>query len=200
MQGTAARGQELRLTGEAALAADFISVRLTVASFLASEPSVAVANLTRSSSPVPVVEAVGGSSVATSALRPLSLRLRVRPSECVSASVLQPPVDWNLVSVAPTTGTSMSTLNTTAAAANLRSRLAGFAKERGRELAIPTGTLRAGMTYTLLATVQHALVTSTGTQVQASSTVTYTLRTVPQGVQALLDGGFRRTASHLTTF
>jgi len=107
--------------------------------------------------------------VESSALRQVALQTRVEASPCVDAQVEQDAVQWTMISAAPTAGSSDPAMPVHLLS---YSQLLQYTRQRGRQLAIPAGVLRAGQTYALRATVVQRLnLEGSTTEVSASTDV-----------------------------
>lgn len=110
LDGPTGRLSRVTLPHAATSQASNVTLRVTVANFLSESTGISTVIIRRSAENVPRISMVGGELVQGSALRPLTLQIRVQASPCVDASVEQEPVRWIMTDVVPTDGVSDGSL------------------------------------------------------------------------------------------
>lgn len=89
LAGPSGRLASVRLPERAAAQATNVTLRVTVANFLATSTGTADVLISRSIAAIPSITMLGGELVEGSPLRPIRLQTRVVASPCIDASVQQ---------------------------------------------------------------------------------------------------------------
>lgn len=171
-------------------AASSITLQVAVANFLSTTVSTASVTIRRVSTPVPVISVQGGSTAIANSLAPLELAVTVRASPCGSGQVTDSNVTWANQMVQPTSGVSHGSLAVVRLPATA---LARVARDGGRILRLPAGSLRPGRTYAFRATVRQRVASlqsgnsSTTALLSAAADVSVQVR--PSGLVAGITGG-----------